>query len=457
MGFLFLAIACIAAVGGGGYLVHISREDARAREEERRKLRTGFRELLKRELRAAKASRFDFSGLVERCGIERAEAEDVAQEFYGGYCEKVFEDGAVSDEERRTMDRLAAALEIPPEVAASVEGRARDDRYQRAVSSALGDGRVSQAELEELEGLRRSLGMSRKDGLALTDTISRDVYVAEMRRLVRGGRFTPEVRDDLARLKRALAISDVDTRRFLAGTATDLFRECVTMVIQDGVISPEEREMLEWLQAETGLPESDAAPFWEEIRDAELREGYRRGDLPVVVTTKLLEGGETCHWDDPCSYRYETAKNCFRIDGELLVTSKRVVFLSPSKSISFAPSKILDLHLYSNCLEVKTSSRQGTGHYFVSDPRELEAVLTGVVRKHKYLLAENYSSSQTRHIPDDVRREVWDRDGGRCVRCEATDYLEFDHIIPHARGGANTVGNVQLLCRKCNNLKRDRI
>ncbi|APW63609.1 hypothetical protein BSF38_05182 [Paludisphaera borealis] len=391
------------------------------------------------------------------CGIERAEADIVAEEFYGGYCQKVFSDGVVSEDERRTMDRLTTALEIPSEVASSVEGKARNAQYHRAVSSALGDGRISQDELEELESLRRSLGISRKESLALTEDMSRDAYVAEMRRLVRNGRFTPELRDDLARLKLALAISDADTPLFLAGHATDLYRECITMAIQDGVVTPEEHQMLKWLQAETGLSEPDVAPFWKEIRDAERREGYRNGDLPNVRTSKLLEGGETCHWDGPCVYRYETPKSEFRVDGELLITGKRVVFLSPTKSVSFPPSKILDLNLYSDCLEVKASSRQGTGHYFVTDPRELDAVLTGVVRKHKYLLSEDYSSSRTRHIPDEVKREVWDRDGGRCVRCSATDYLEFDHIIPHARGGANTVGNVQLLCRRCNNLKRDRI
>lgn len=210
-------------------------------------------------------------------------------------------------------------------------------------------------------------------------------------------------------------------------------------------------------QAEAGLSEADVAPFWKEIRDAERRERYRNGRLPSIQTSKLLEGGEICHWNSACVYKYETTRNVLRATGELLVTSKRIVFVSPTKSISFAPAKILDLTLYSNCLEIQASSRQGNGHYFVLEPRDLEAILTGIVRKHKYLLSENYSSSKTRHIPDVVKRQVWDRDGGRCVRCDAGDYLEFDHIIPHARGGANTVGNVQLLCRKCNNLKSDRI
>ena len=121
------------------------------------------------------------------------------------------------------------------------------------------------------------------------------------------------------------------------------------------------------------------------------------------------------------------------MNGELAVTNKNVYFVSPSKSFSYRPSRILDIIRRSNGLEIKVNGRQGSGNYITSNAEELEAILVGVVSKHKFLLSESYSSTRTRHIPDDVKREVWDRDGGRCTRCGATDYLEFDHIIPHAR------------------------
>lgn len=56
-------------------------------------------------------------------------------------------------------------------------------------------------------------------------------------------------------------------------------------------------------------------------------------------------------------------------------------------------------------------------------------------------------------IPDDVRIFVWNRDGGRCVRCRSNERLEFDHIIPVTLGGANTARNLQLLCETCNREK----
>jgi 5-methylcytosine-specific restriction endonuclease McrA len=62
----------------------------------------------------------------------------------------------------------------------------------------------------------------------------------------------------------------------------------------------------------------------------------------------------------------------------------------------------------------------------------------------------------SRHIPASVRRAVWARDRGRCAfegtegRCSETGFLEFHHVVPFARGGVATVGNIQLRCRAHN-------
>lgn len=56
-------------------------------------------------------------------------------------------------------------------------------------------------------------------------------------------------------------------------------------------------------------------------------------------------------------------------------------------------------------------------------------------------------------IPRDVRYTVFQRDGGRCVECGSSFDLQYDHEIPIALGGANTVDNLQLLCGDCNRRK----
>ncbi len=66
-------------------------------------------------------------------------------------------------------------------------------------------------------------------------------------------------------------------------------------------------------------------------------------------------------------------------------------------------------------------------------------------------------SERSRHIPQLVKDQVWRRDEGKCVTCGEQNDLEFDHIIPWSKGGANTYRNIQLLCEKCNRLKSDTI
>jgi 5-methylcytosine-specific restriction endonuclease McrA len=62
-------------------------------------------------------------------------------------------------------------------------------------------------------------------------------------------------------------------------------------------------------------------------------------------------------------------------------------------------------------------------------------------------------SSSSRHIPANVARAVWARDGGQCTylsssgrRCESKWKIEFHHIVDFARGGKSTIDNLRLLC-----------
>ena len=48
-------------------------------------------------------------------------------------------------------------------------------------------------------------------------------------------------------------------------------------------------------------------------------------------------------------------------------------------------------------------------------------------------------------IPDEVKLFVFNRDEGKCISCGSKENLQFDHIIPIAKGGSNSEENVQLL------------
>jgi 5-methylcytosine-specific restriction endonuclease McrA len=73
-------------------------------------------------------------------------------------------------------------------------------------------------------------------------------------------------------------------------------------------------------------------------------------------------------------------------------------------------------------------------------------------------------TNSVRHIPAAVKRAVRERDGGRCTfvgtdghRCGTRTRLEWDHVVPVARGGTATVDNLRQRCRAHNQYEAERV
>jgi len=74
------------------------------------------------------------------------------------------------------------------------------------------------------------------------------------------------------------------------------------------------------------------------------------------------------------------------------------------------------------------------------------------------------AGTPSRHIPNQVKREVSKRDGDRCAfvaptgrRCEQRAFLEFHHVQPFAMQGPATVDNISLRCRRHNRYEAELI
>ncbi len=89
-----------------------------------------------------------------------------------------------------------------------------------------------------------------------------------------------------------------------------------------------------------------------------------------------------------------------------------------------------------------------------SDKRMMDEIM----EKHGFSYdEEDDKPKRSRRISQSVKDKVWNRDGGKCVLCGSNENIEFDHIVPFSKGGANTYRNIQILCESCNRRKSDNI
>ncbi len=72
------------------------------------------------------------------------------------------------------------------------------------------------------------------------------------------------------------------------------------------------------------------------------------------------------------------------------------------------------------------------------------------------LVGFNNNVHFSRHIPQQVRKDVLEKYGHKCVWCGSKDRLEVDHKNGRYDAKTDKVSDFQILCKSCNDKKRER-
>jgi len=143
-------------------------------------------------------------------------------------------------------------------------------------------------------------------------------------------------------------------------------------------------------------------------------------------------------------------------------------YIEWGKAMSRAKEALREIMGIEDICTLRSRNATGAGRYFAyrrgmiwESPINLKPdqwkQIIDAEAEHRGLTDEHFEASTkedqerwNRSISVAARREVWRRDQGRCITCGSQERLEFDHVIPVAMGGSNTVRNIQLLCERCN-------
>ena len=271
-----------------------------------------------------------------------------------------------------------------------------------------------------------------------------------------GVAVTPQSVEDFYNYARQLEITPEQAFGFVKQDALRLLQRTLVLAKSDNIITPQEESQILYMERAFHLTPVDTASVRAELSHLKVMQSIRSGILPNLRSSLVLPSTETCHWETSANYHKQLTKQTKVYSGQFVVTNQKIRFVSPESGFEYPLSKVVSVRLQSaTSFIIQLTRTQGNGLYQMGQAEIICELIHVLLRRvHRQDVVQQ---AGTRTIPQDVKIGVWQRDGGKCIQCSATDYLEYDHIIPWSKGGATSMNNIQLLCRRCNLAKGDRI
>jgi hypothetical protein len=413
---------------------------------------------------AAQRESFDFVAVLKQLEIPLDDRQEIGRRVFLKCLERAWGDDVVTEKEQRSLAWVASKLMISELEVSRIQREKAEGIFERVLADAFADGVLDDAEFAELGRIASSCGSTPADFFRSRfsdqgEGFLRNLFV----RVLEDGRLD---RDDWAKLvltMQRLGMSEAAFREAIESPAKQLVEHLLADYKSDESITPDEEACLQWMLTHLICDDSFATYVRMEVIETKLLSAIRLGDLlsdrpPQGVA---LRAGEIVHFVSECAFTFQRRRGreyvTEAIVGTGVVTDDRFIFISAERSLQAIHSKVLGYKRLARGLVIQCAGPPAGTYEFVQGGRIGTEIWIAAIQKAKQTLVAPRQEANARRIPRDVRQRVWQRYGGRCAECNSTAYLEFDHIIPVARGGGNSDNNIQLLCRGCNSTKSDNI
>lgn len=276
---------------------------------------------------------------------------------------------------------------------------------------------------------------------------------------LRDGVLTEQEKGNLNSFCAANNLTVNEAMSYSQAEVNDFLQMTLASITSDKEISAENKKLIENLCSFLKADNQALYKIRATINRIEQLQNIRAGNVqPCQAPGIITKNGEIvfCQLDNMIYYLKKDQGQT----GKVHVTSDNIVFTGYGFGANAPLSGLLSLVIEDGVVYITSKTKKSTFTLIPPDDDTadlLEAYIEQAAKRFHRKMDFNGDQKQTRHIPQSVKLQVWENCGGKCVQCGAKDYLEFDHIIPFSKGGANTVNNLQILCRKCNLAKRDRI
>lgn len=414
---------------------------------------------------AQKKKAFNAFETFQRYQIAPQDQTLIKERIYERMLAKAWNDLQLTNSEQEFLNWVATSLQIPPARVSELYWGMGQDIFGRTLGAAFDDGVLDDHEVQQLGIIAQSMG---------TDVhgMLRQYFKNEGERFLKGmflaatqdRQLTQDGWDRLMKATRDLGFSQQELMSVVQPQAQQFISHVLTDASADVRLQPDEATLLNWLLGNFHPSVQFRRYVEEEMTRLKLLTDIADGRLPSYdpPSNILLKAGEIVHYYAPTNYSYvRHLKSGNRLEmhnGMSVITDSRLIFDSATEAFSLNLRRILSHRWLKHSVELRPQGKKGAGVYDFGEHTQMAGeILRVAIGRANQTITEKVEDRPSRHISREVRQRVWQRYGGKCADCSADDYLEYDHIIPHAKGGSNSENNVQLLCRRCNLKKSDNI
>jgi len=407
---------------------------------------------------------FNFSTAAAQRKLESSEREAVAAALYRRFIARCWKDSQLTARESELLSWLASNVGLSMAAAAAMNQQAAVEVFKATLAQAFADGQIDDKERQHLDAVAAAAGQT---VASLMTVFFKQEGEQLLRSLFAGMAADGQLnRDEWKQFRQTaewLGVSREAMLPAIRNPAKQLVEHALADARSDNEVTEREEKLINSLLDNIIDDAKFAAYVRGEIAEASAMQDLARGLLPSVACPVgvALRSGEITHWAGTAVFtKVRERASGARIDtsvGTLVITDTRAIFTAADKAFDMNHRKVLAHLPFGRMIEIRCGGK-GAGGYDFGDAgvRPVAIWETAIGRANQTIVASDDKEAR-RRIPRDVRQRVWQKYGGRCAECNADTYLEFDHIIPVAKGGGNSDTNVQLLCRNCNLTKSDHI
>lgn len=265
------------------------------------------------------------------------------------------------------------------------------------------------------------------------DVLKPQYVQAATRILATGTPLGPEWAE-LEAWRRQVELPTGEAHQEIVPAAADWLRRYAAFAASDDDVTAEELSTFRRAAALLNADQALVASLDNQLQRAQAIGNVRAGHLPRVSSDGLhLPTDEHCYLNI-AAIRVRYLKSGLRqTHGQLVVTNRKVRFIAYEHGGEIPLSKVMSaLDFDVHDLSLKATSASLSGDYRVADAEWAAEVIDTALRIDRRVLLQRAGRGPRIPIPQHVKTEVWQRDHGQCVECHATDYLEFDHVIPRS-------------------------